>query len=103
MEAVLHANEDRCLPGRHITDCPMRLYMSFRRSEAPITAAAKAGFSASTGYRFEQDERPPPLRLSHAGLPSPSAYNEQSIEMRDRKEINARDTRRNQRYARNDY
>ncbi len=33
--------------------------MSFRRSEAPITAAAKAGFSASTGYRFEQDIRLP--------------------------------------------
>ena len=33
--------------------------MSFRRSEAPITAAAKAGFSASTGYRFEQDTRLP--------------------------------------------
>ena len=33
--------------------------MSFRRSETPITAAAKAGFSASTGYRFEQDTRLP--------------------------------------------
>ena len=33
--------------------------MSFRRSEAPITAAAKAGFSGSTGYRFEQDPRLP--------------------------------------------
>ena len=50
---------NRCLPGRHVTDCQMRLYMSFRRSEAPITAAAKAGFSASTGYRFEQDTRLP--------------------------------------------
>ena len=50
---------NRCLPGRHVTDCQMRLYMSFRRSETPITAAAKAGFSASTGYRFEQDPRLP--------------------------------------------
>ena len=50
---------NRSLPGRHITDCQMRLYMSFRRSEAPITAAAKAGFSSSTGYRFEQDPRLP--------------------------------------------
>jgi transposase InsO family protein len=33
--------------------------MTFRRSEAPITAAAKAGFSASTGYRFERDSRLP--------------------------------------------
>src|SRR5260370_39504588 len=37
----------------------MRLYMSFRRSEAQLIAAAKAGFSASTGYRFEQDPRLP--------------------------------------------
>src|SRR5271167_4734330 len=59
MEPVLHAMRNRCLPGRHITDCQMRLYMSFRRSEAPITAAAKAGFSGSTGYRFEQDPRLP--------------------------------------------
>ena len=50
---------NRSLPGRHITDCQMRLYMSFRSCEAPITAAAKAGFSTSTGYRFEQNPRLP--------------------------------------------
>src|SRR5438132_977873 len=50
---------NRSLPGRHITDCQMRLYRSFRRCEAPIIAAAKAGFSASAGYRFEQDPRLP--------------------------------------------
>jgi hypothetical protein len=36
------------LPGRHITDCQMRLYMSFRQAETPTVAAAKAGFSAAT-------------------------------------------------------
>ena len=35
---------NRSLPGRHITDCQMRLYMSFRQTETPTVAAAKAGF-----------------------------------------------------------
>ena len=37
---------NRSLPGRHITDCQMRLYMSFRRTETPSVAAAKASGSA---------------------------------------------------------
>jgi hypothetical protein len=41
---------NRGLPGRHITDCQMRLYMSFRQAETPTVAAAKAGFSAATAY-----------------------------------------------------
>ena len=35
------------MPGRHITDCQMRLYMSFRQADTPTIAAAKAGFSAA--------------------------------------------------------
>jgi transposase InsO family protein len=50
---------NRTLPGRHITDCQMRLYMSFRQTEPPIIAAAKAGFSAATAYRIEEDPRLP--------------------------------------------
>jgi transposase InsO family protein len=50
---------NRTLPGRHITDCQMRLYMTFRHSEPPVIAAAKAGFSAATAYRLEQDPRLP--------------------------------------------
>ena len=50
---------NRSLPGRHITDCQMRLYMSFRQAETPTVAAAKAGFSAATAYRIEQDPRLP--------------------------------------------
>src|SRR4051794_2019872 len=49
----------RPLPGRHITDCQMRLYMRFRQVEPPVIAAAKAGFSAATAYRIEQDPRLP--------------------------------------------
>ena len=44
------------MPGRHITDCQMRLYMRFRHIEPPVVAA-KAGFSAATAYRIEQDTR----------------------------------------------
>ena len=43
-----------CLPGRHITDCQTRLFMSFRQTETPTIAAAKAGFSTATAYRIEQ-------------------------------------------------
>ena len=39
---------NRTLPGRHITDCQMRLYMSFRHTEPPVIAAAKAGFSIAS-------------------------------------------------------
>jgi hypothetical protein len=37
----------------------MRLYMSFRQTESPVIAAAKAGFSAASAYRVEQDRRLP--------------------------------------------
>jgi len=33
--------------------------MSFRQTETPVVAAAKAGFSAATAYRIEQDPRLP--------------------------------------------
>ena len=39
---------NRPLPGCHITDCQMRLYMRFRQAYPPVIAAAKAGFSAAT-------------------------------------------------------
>jgi hypothetical protein len=35
----------------------MRLFMSFRQTETPTIAAAKAGFSTATAYRIEQDRR----------------------------------------------
>ena len=55
------------MPGRHITDCQMRLYMSFRRTETPSVAAAKAGFSAATAYRLEQDPRLPSQKKAPRG------------------------------------
>ena len=58
------------LPGRHITDRQMRLYMSFRHTETPTVAAARAGFEASTGYRFERDFR---LPFAEKGTARPAA------------------------------
>jgi hypothetical protein len=47
------------LPGRHVTDHQMRLYMKHRQTDAPPLAAAKAGFSEATAYRLEDDPRLP--------------------------------------------
>lgn len=49
------------MPGCHVTDHQMRLYMKFRQTNSPPEAAAKASFSSSTAYRLEND-----LRLSVA-------------------------------------
>jgi transposase InsO family protein len=55
------------LPGRHITDRQMRLYMTFRQSEPPVIAAAKAGFSAATAYRIEQAPHLPSQKKAPRG------------------------------------
>jgi len=47
------------VPGTHITDQQARLYMTLRRTQTQQTAAARAGFSASTGSRLDADPRPP--------------------------------------------
>jgi transposase InsO family protein len=58
---------NRSLSGRHINDCQMRLYMSFRQTETPTVAAAKAGFSAASAYRIEQDPRLPSQKKAPRG------------------------------------
>jgi hypothetical protein len=58
---------NRTLPGRHITDCQMRLSMSFRQTEPPVIAAAKAGFSAASAYRIGQDPRLPTQKKAPRG------------------------------------
>lgn len=47
------------LPGRHITDHPMRLYMKFRKTDSVAVSAAKASISTATAYRIEKDPRLP--------------------------------------------
>jgi hypothetical protein len=49
----------RPLPGRHVTDHQMRLYMKFRQTDVPPVAASKVSISAATAYRFEHDHRLP--------------------------------------------
>ena len=41
--------------------------MSFRQTETPSVAAAKAGLSAATGYRLEQDPRLPSQKKAPRG------------------------------------
>lgn len=47
------------MPGLHITDHQMRLYMSYRQNLSPEAAAAKARFSTATAYRIDGDPRLP--------------------------------------------
>ena len=48
------------MPGLHITDHQMRLYMSYRQTHETAVAAAKAGFSTATGYRMIAMKDKPP-------------------------------------------
>ncbi|MEY3267726.1 MAG: Integrase, catalytic region [Pseudomonadota bacterium] len=61
----------RPLPGRHVTDHQMRLYMHFRETKTPPVAAAKVSISAATAYRFEHDHRPPSARQKVRGRRRP--------------------------------
>ena len=45
--------------------------MSFRQAETPTVAAAKAGFSAATAYRIEQDRRLPSQKKAPRGRRRP--------------------------------
>ena len=47
------------MPGVHITDHQMRLYMSSRPTHDTVVSAAKAGFSRATGFRIDADPRLP--------------------------------------------
>src|SRR5438105_12879036 len=64
---------DQHLPGLHITDHQMRLYMSSRPTHATTVAvaAAKAGFSPATGYRIEADPRLPSQKKAPRGRRRP--------------------------------
>lgn len=50
------------MPGRHVNDQQVRLYMKLRTTRSQESAAAMAGFSVATGRRIESDPRPPSLR-----------------------------------------
>lgn len=47
------------MPGRHVTDHQMRLYMKLKQTHPTAVAAAKASVSVATAYRMEKDPRLP--------------------------------------------
>ncbi len=49
----------------------MRMYMTVRQNHTPPIAAAKAGFSASSAYRIEQDPRLPSTKRTRRGRRRP--------------------------------
>jgi hypothetical protein len=59
------------LPGAHITDYQMRLYMDYRRTLSPEAAAAKTGFSSASAYRIEADPRLPSAKTEPRGRRRP--------------------------------
>ena len=59
------------MPGLHINDCQMRLYMRSRHTDTPVAAAAKSGFSTATAYRIEADPRLPSQKKTPRGRRRP--------------------------------
>ena len=59
------------MPGRHITDHQMELYMTHRKKDRPALAAARAGFSTATAYRIEADPRRPSEKRKRRGRRRP--------------------------------
>ena len=59
------------LPGLHINDHQMRLYMTYRQTHDAAVAAAKSGFSKATGYRVEKDPRLPSQKKAPRGRRRP--------------------------------
>ena len=55
------------MPGRHVSDQQMRLFMTYRQTHSVPAAAAKAGFSPATGYRLQSDPRPPSQKKVRRG------------------------------------
>ena len=59
------------MPGVHVTDRQMRLYMKYRKTRSVEAAAAKAGFSTASGYRIEADPRLPSAKAEPRGRRRP--------------------------------
>ena len=47
------------MPGRHVTDHKMRIFMKFRQTHSTAVSAVKASISLATAYRIETDPRLP--------------------------------------------
>src|SRR5699024_8808946 len=62
---------NRVVPGHHITDHQMRLYMKLRQTHSTAAAAAKASLSTATAYRIEADPRLPSQKKPSRGRRRP--------------------------------
>ena len=51
----------------------MELYMTYRKSDGPALAGAKAGFNTATAYRIEADPRPSSQKRKPRRRPDPLA------------------------------
>jgi hypothetical protein len=58
------------LPGRHVTDSQMRIYMTHRQTNPVRIAAAKSGFSGASEYRLGEGSTPPFDQEGAAGAPA---------------------------------
>jgi transposase InsO family protein len=59
------------MPGRHINDHQMRLYMKSRLTEKKPAAAAQASMSLKSAYRIERDPRLPSQKATPRGRRRP--------------------------------
>ena len=55
------------MPGRHINDHQMRLYMKYRKTSTVAASAARASISMASAYRLEGDTRLPSQRQAIRG------------------------------------
>jgi hypothetical protein len=69
---ILNSPEESLpVPGTHITDQQAKLYMTLKRTHSRQTAAAKAGFSTTTGARLDADPRLPSQKKEPRGRRRP--------------------------------
>ena len=59
------------MPGRHVTDQQMRLFMTLRQTHSVPVAAAKAGISQATGYRLQAAATLPSQKKTQRGRRRP--------------------------------
>jgi hypothetical protein len=59
MPVVFPIWRNHFVPGRHVTDHQMRLFMKFRQTNTTAVAAAKTSISTATAYRLDKDSRLP--------------------------------------------
>ncbi len=55
------------MPGRHINDHQMRLFMRLRLTESVTAAAAKAAISVASAYRIQNEARLPSQKSEPRG------------------------------------